>query len=80
MQTLYTVNDSLVPNFDPQEHVLIDFLEKDEEEFHFSELDKINDLFDSVDEKYFGKMKIETSPVIVLDTFKVLRSKACSSS
>ena len=45
-------------------------------EFNFSELDKSHEFNDPFNKKVIGVMKIETSPVLVLDSFTVLRIKS----
>ena len=41
-------------------------------------MDKSHQLYNPINKKVIGKMKIETSPVLVLDTFTALRSKSYS--
>ena len=53
-------------------------LKQNKDEFDFSELDKSNELYNPMNKKVIGKMKIETSPVLVLDSFLALRSKSYS--
>ena len=53
-------------------------LKQNKDEFDFSELDKSNELYNPINKKVIGKMKIETSPVLVLDSFLALRSKSYS--
>ena len=57
---------------------LINDLEYFKDDFDFSELDPIHELYNSINKKVIGKMKIETSPVIELDNFVALRSKSYS--
>ena len=57
---------------------LIKDLEYFKNGFDFSELDPSHELYDSVNKKVIGKMKIETSPIIELDNFVALRSKSYS--
>ena len=48
------------------------------DDFDFSELDPSHELYNSINKKVIGKMKIETSPIIELDNFVALRSKSYS--
>ena len=57
---------------------LINDLEYFKDDFDFSELDENHELYDTINKKGVGKMKIETSPIIELDNFVALRSKSCS--
>ena len=68
--------DSFVLSFDTQLENLIEFLKQNKDEFDFSELDPSHELYDPINKKVIGKMKIETSPVLVLDNFVALRSKS----
>ena len=68
--------ESFVHSFDTQLENLIEFLKQNKDEFDFSELDRSHELYDPINKKVIGKMKIETSPVIVLDKFVALRSKS----
>ena len=53
------------------------FTKKVKMKFDFSELEKNQDSYETNDlMKFVGKMKIETSPVIILDSFTALRSKS----
>ena len=70
--------DSFILSFDTNHQELINFLQENKYDFDFSELDKSNELYDPINKKVIGKMKIETSPVLVLDTFTALRSKSYS--
>ena len=70
--------DSFILSFDTNHQELINFLQQNKDEFDFSELHKSHELFDPINKKVIGKMKIETSPVLVLDTFTALRSKSYS--
>ena len=45
-------------------------------DFAFSELDKNHQLYDTINKKFIGKMKRETSPSIELDILVALRSKS----
>ena len=67
--------DSFVFSFDTNNQEIINFLQQNKDESDFSELDKSHKLYDPI-EKVIGKMKIETSPVLVLDSFTALRSKS----
>ena len=67
--------DSFVLSFDTNNQELVNFLQQKKDEFIFSELDKSHELYDPINKKVIGKMKIETSPVLVLDRFTALRSK-----
>ena len=55
-------------------------MEYSKDDFDFSELDPSHELYDTINKKVIGKMKIETSPIIELDNFVALRSKSYSSS
>ena len=57
---------------------LIKDLEYFKDDFDFSELNENHELYDSINKKVIGKMKIETSPIIELDNFVALRSKSYS--
>ena len=57
---------------------LINDLEYFKDDFDFSELDENHELYNSINKKVIGKMKIETSPIIELDNFIALRSKSYS--
>ena len=57
---------------------LIKDLEYFKNDFDFSELDPSQELYDTINKKVIGKMKIETSPIIELDNFVALRSKSYS--
>ena len=70
--------DSFILSFNANHQELINFSQQNKDEFDFSELDKSNELYDPINKKVIGKMKIETSPVLVLDTFTALRSKSYS--
>ena len=74
----YMETDSFILSFNANHQELIYFLQENKDEFDFSELDKSNELYDPINKKVIGKMKIETSPVLVLDTFTALRSKSYS--
>ena len=66
---------SFVLSFDSQLENLIEFLKQNKDEFDFSELDNAHQLHNPSNKKVIGKKKIETSPVLVLDSFTDLRSK-----
>ena len=57
---------------------LINDLEYFKDDFDFSELDENHELYDAINKKVIGKLKIETSPIIELDNFVALRSKSYS--
>ena len=57
---------------------LIKDLEYFKNDFDFSEFDENHELYNSINKKVIGKMKIETSPIIELDNFVALRSKSYS--
>ena len=57
---------------------LINDLEYFKDDFDFSELDENHELYDTINKKVIGKMRIETSPIIELDNFVALRSKSYS--
>ena len=78
VQLHYLDTDSFILSFNANLQELINFLQENKDEFDFSELDKSNELYDPINKKVLGKMKIETSPVLVLDTFTALRSKSYS--
>ena len=76
MQLHYMDTDSFILSFDSTFDELTNFLQENKNEFDFSELDKNNKLYDSINKKVVGKMKIETSPIITLDNFTSLRAKS----
>ena len=78
IQLHYMDTDSFILSFDTNHQELINFLQQNKDEFDFSELDKSHELYNPINKKVIGKMKIETSPVLVLDTFTALRSKSYS--
>ena len=78
IQLHYMDTDSFILSFNANNRELINFLQENKDEFDFSELDKSHELYDPINKKVIGKMKIETSPVLVLDTFTALRSKSYS--
>ena len=78
IQLHYMDTDSFILSFDTNHQELINFLQENKDEFDFSELDKSHELYNPINKKVIGKMKIETSPVLVLDTFTALRSKSYS--
>ena len=55
-------------------NLLID-LKYFKDDFDFSELDESQHIYDTINKKVVGKMKIETSPIIEFDNFVTLRSK-----
>ena len=70
--------DSFILSFNANNRELINFLQENKDEIDFSELDKSHELYDPINKKGIGKMKIETSPALELDTFTALRSKSYS--
>ena len=70
--------DSFVLSFDANNQELTNFSQQNKDNFDFSELDKNHQLYDTINKKVIGKMKIETSPVLVLDSFTALQSKSYS--
>ena len=70
--------DSFILSFDTNHQELINFLQENKDEFDFSESEKSHELYDPINKKVIGKMKIETSPVLVLDSLIALRSKSYS--
>ena len=78
VQLHYMDTDSFVLSFNTQLENLIEFLKQNKDEFDFSELDNAHQLYNPTNKKVIGKMKIETSPVLVLDSFTSLRSKSYS--
>ena len=61
----YMDTDSFVLSFEANQENLIQFLKQNIDEFDFSELGKSNELYNPISKKVIGKMKIETSPVLV---------------
>ena len=59
--------DFFVLSFDSQLEILIEFSKQNKDEFDFSELDNAHQLHNPTNKKVIGKLKIETSPVLVLD-------------
>ena len=57
---------------------LINDLKYSKDDFDFSEFDPSHQLYNPINKKVIGKMKIETSPIIELDNFVGLRSKSYS--
>ena len=57
---------------------LIKDLDYFKNDFEFSEYDENQELYDTINKKVIGKMKIETSPIIDSDNFVALRSKSYS--
>ena len=78
VQLHYMDTPSFILSFDTNQENLIEFLKQTKDKFDFSELDKSHELYDPTKKKVIGKMKIETSPVLVLDSFVALRSKSYS--
>ena len=78
IQLHYMDTDSFILSFDTNHRELINFLQENKDEFDFSELHPSDELYDLINKKVIGKMKIETSPVWVLNTFTALRSKSYS--
>ena len=78
IQLHYMDTDSFILSFDTNHQELINFLQENKDEFDFSELDNTHELYNPINKKVIGKMKIETSPVLVLDSFTALRSKSYS--
>ena len=78
VQLHYMDTDSFILSFNANNRELINFLQENKDEFDFSELNKSHELYNPINKKVIGKMKIETSPVLVLDTFTALRSKSYS--
>ena len=78
VQLHYMDTDSFILSFDTNQENLIKFLKQTKDKFDFSELDKSHVLYDPTNKRVIGKMKIETSPVLVLESFVSLRSKSYS--
>ena len=78
IQLHYMDTDSFILSFDTNHQELKNFLQENEDEFEISELYPSDELYDPINKRVIGKMKIETSPVLVLDTFTALRSKSFS--
>ena len=70
----YIDTDSFVLSFEANQENLIEFLKQNKDEFDFSDINKSNELYDPINKKVIGKLKIETSPLLVLDSFTALRS------
>ena len=70
--------DSFLLSFDSQLENLFEFSKQNKDEFDFSELDNAHQVYNPTNKKVIGKMKIATSPVLVLDSFTALRSKSYS--
>ena len=77
-QLHYTDTDSFILSFDTNHQELINFLQENKDEFDFSELDNTHELYDPINKKVLGKIKIETSPILLLDSLTALRSKSYS--
>ena len=54
---------------------MFEFLQQSKK-IDFCELDKSHEIYNPINIEVIGKMKIETSPVLVLDSFTALRSKS----
>ena len=78
MQLNYMDVDSFVLCSDTQEQSLIDFLQQNKNEFDSKQSNENHELFDSSNENVIEKLKIKTSPVLVIDTFSALRTKTYS--
>ena len=65
IQLHYMDTDSLILSFDTNHQELINFLQENKDEFDFSELDKSHELYNPINKKVIGKLKIETSPVLI---------------
>ena len=72
----YMDTDSFILSIKTED--LINDLEYFKDDFDFSELDPSHELYNSINKKVIGKMKIGTSPIIELDNFEALRSKSYS--
>ena len=72
----YMDTDSFILSIKTED--LIGDLECFKNYFDFSELDENHELYDTINKKVIGKMKIETSPDSELDNFVALRSKSYS--
>ena len=72
----YMDTDSFILSIKTED--LINDLKYFKDDFDFSELDENHELYNSINKKVIGKMKIETSPIIELDNFIALRSKSYS--
>ena len=59
-------------SFEANQKNLVEFLKQNKDEFDFSEIDKSDELYNPINMKVIGKMKNETSPVLVLDSITVL--------
>ena len=68
----YIDTDSFVLSFEANQETLIEFLNQNKDEFDFSDIDKSNELYDPIYKNVIRKMKIETSPVLMLDSFTAL--------
>ena len=74
----YMDTDSFVLSFDANNLQLLEVLQQNKNEFEFSELDKSHELYNPINKKVIRKVKIETSPVLVLDSVIALGSKSYS--
>ena len=66
--------DSFILSFDTNQENLIEFLKQTKNKSDLSELDKSHELYDPTNKK----VRIETSPILMLDSFVALRSKSYS--
>ena len=78
MKLHYMDTDSFVLSFDTDYEQLVDFSKQNKDEFDFSEIIPKHVLYDTSNKEVFGKMKLETSRVLMLDSFIALRSKSYS--
>ena len=67
--------DSFVISVDTDNKGLVEFRKQNKKEFDFSELHSKRELYDPSN-RVIGRMTIETSPVLVLDSFIALRAKS----
>ena len=76
--TVYMNNDNFVLSFDANNQVLLNVFQQNKDQFAFSEPDKNHELYNSINKKVFGEIKIETSTLLVLEIFTALRTKSYS--
>ena len=76
MQVHYRDKDSFFLSLKTEDP--IKDLKSFKDDFDFSELDQTHQLYDPINKKIIGKLKIETSQVLVLDGFQILQSKSYS--
>ena len=77
MQLHYMDTDSFILSFDCTFDELINFLQKNKDEFDFSELDKNHELYDPINKKSCRKNENwNITCKLILDTFTALRSKS----